>query len=306
MNNIVFSTLAVAGKPELDTMLLVESLRKFAGQLGSNPVWVLAPTQLGPLLDSTQRKLAQLDVRVIPFEIDLEILRFPFAVKVLAAAALEAQAMEESECLVYMDRDTIVLREPYEFVISPGKALGYRPVHHKLIGSSWDSALDSFWSLIYEICNVPEENLFPMMTHVGEMIRPYFNAGVYVIRPEKGLLTQWQDIFLSWYRNPQLKRFYDQDPIYKIFIHQAIFSGVLLQNLKPEQMSVLKSNINYPLHLHGDIPLDQRPTTIDQLVTVRYENIFDEFDWQQLPFSESLKDWLLMQPRIRTTLDENP
>lgn len=303
MYNLIITTLAIPGKSEQDTLLLAESLRSFGGELAANPIWVLVPTELGPLSDPTQEKLAQLNVRIVPLEIDPKYFKFPFAAKVAAAAAIEAQALDQTERLVYMDRDTIVLQEPAEFLISPGQNLGYRPVHHKLIGSAWDSVLDSFWALIYEVCGVPEENLFPMLTHTGERIRPYFNAGIYITRPENGLLTQWWEIFLKWYRQPQFDAFYEKDQLYTIFIHQAIFSGVLLQNLKPGEMSELSPRINYPLHLHDDIPVDQRPATIDELVTVRYENIFDEPDWMQLPITKTLKNWLLAQPRVRASLE---
>ena len=305
MYNLIFTTLAIPGKSEQDTLLLVESLRSFGGELAANPIWVLVPTELGSLSDPTQEKLAQSNVRIVFFEMDPEFFKFPFAAKVLAAAALETWAQGQTERLVYMDRDTIVLQEPTEFLISAGISLGYRPVHHKLIGSTWDSAMDSFWKLIYEVCDVPEENLFPMMTHTGERIRPYFNAGIFIIRPENGLLAQWREIFLKWYRQPQFDAFYEKDQLYTIFIHQAIFTGVLLKNLKPGEMSELSPRINYPLHLHNDIPVDQRPATIDELVTVRYENIFDKSDWMQLPITKALKNWLLSQPRVRTSLEAN-
>ena len=302
MENLIFTTLAIPGKSELDTLLLVESLRSFGGKLAASPIWVLVLAELGPLSDPTQEKLTQLRTRIVSLDIDPEILKFPFAAKVLAASTIEAQALGQTERLVYMDRDTIVLQEPVEFLISPVQNLGYRPVHHKLIGSTWDSALDSFWTLIYEICNVPEENLFPMVTHAGERIRPYFNAGIYITRPENGLLSQWWNMFLGWYRQPQFKAFYEKDQLYEIFIHQAFFTGVLLQNLKPGEMSELSPRINYPLHLHDDIPLDQRPATVDELVTVRYESIFDEPNWMQLPITKTLKNWLLAQPRVRASL----
>ena len=303
MQNLIFSTLAVPGNSELDTLLLAASLRSFGGALASNPLWVLVPAQLGSLSDDTHKKLAQLDARVIPLEVDPGLLKFPFATKVAAAAAVEMQAQGQTERLVFMDRDTIVLGEPSELLIPPGISLGYRPVHHQLIGSTWDSALDAFWRLIYQVCAVPEENLFPMQTHTGELIRPYFNAGVYVIRPENELPSQWLETFLECYREPQFKDFYQQDQRYAIFMHQAIFTGVLLHHLKSEQVLELSPKINYPLHLHDDIPVNQRPATIDDLVTVRYENIFDQPDWMQLPITNTLKNWLMTQPRVKAFLD---
>ena len=302
MHKLIFTTLAIPGKPELDTLLLIESIRTFGGNLAQNPIWVLIPEALGSLSPDTQERLAQQEVSTMTFKVDPETLKFPFAAKVEAAAFAEQQAQGQSERLVFMDRDTLVLQEPAELLIPTGKALGYRPVHHKLIGPAWDQPLDAFWSLIYDSCGVHQENLFPMMTHTGEQIQPYFNSGIFVLRPERGLLIRWKNEFLKWYRRPQFQAFYKKDQLYSIFIHQAIFTGVLLAALNPKEMQLLSPKINYPLHLHQDIPAEQRPTTIDELVTVRYESIFDEPGWQQLPITEPLKSWLESQPRVQPPL----
>ncbi len=302
MQKLIFTTLAIPGKSELDTLLMAESIRTFGGDLAANPIWVLVPAVLESLSAPTQEKLAQLKAKIIPFEVAAETLKFPFATKIVAAAFAEEQAKGQTERLAFMDGDTLVLQEPTEFLIANDKALGYRPVHHKLIGTAWDESLDSFWALVYQVCDVPDENLFPMMTHTGEQIKPYFNAGMFIIRPERGLLIQWRDMFLKWYRQPELKTYYEKDQRYAIFIHQAIFTGVLLHNLKPDEMYELSPKINYPLHLHADIPANQRPSTINELITARYEDIFDKPGWQQLAIAEPLKNWLEVQPRIRASL----
>ena len=74
MQNLVFTTLAIPGKSELDTLLLTASLKRFGGNLAANPIWVLVPEFLGPLSDPTQEKLTQLEAQIIPLEIDPEII----------------------------------------------------------------------------------------------------------------------------------------------------------------------------------------------------------------------------------------
>jgi hypothetical protein len=299
MHNLIYTTLAIPGKSELDTLLLSESIRTFGGSLANNPIWVLVPDKLGQLSERTQKKLSQLDAEILTFEVEPEFLKFPFAAKIEAGAYVEHQSLGETERLVFMDRDTLVLQEPNEFLITMDQALGYRPVHHKLIGSTWNAPLDDFWQLVYEVCEVPDENIFPMVTHTGERIRPYFNAGMFIVRPERGLLAQWLEVFQKWYRQPQFRNFYEKNQLYTIFIHQAIFTGVLLRNLKPGEMRALSPKINYPLHLHGDISPKHRPATINELVTARYENIFDEPGWERLPILEPFKTWLEVQLRLQ-------
>ena len=44
MHELIYTTLTIPGKSELDTLLLAESMRRFGGELATNPIWVLVPT----------------------------------------------------------------------------------------------------------------------------------------------------------------------------------------------------------------------------------------------------------------------
>ncbi|MEJ2749804.1 MAG: hypothetical protein P8183_18130 [Anaerolineae bacterium] len=299
MHKNTFITLTTSGQAALDGLLLAASIRRFAGSLAGSPIWVFVPQSTGPLSPAEMAQFAHLQADIVPYEIEPEILTFPFAAKIGATAVAEKMAQDQTELLTWLDRDTIVLNEPAEFIRPPGKALGYRPVHHRLIGLTWNEPLDPFWQLIYQHCRVPDGRNFPMTTHVGQKIRPYFNAGSFVVRPERELLTQWWDMFQKCFRRPEFADFYARDGRYAIFMHQAIFTGILLHALTPDEMQELSPQVNYPLHLHNDIPAHLRPDVIDTLVTARHESIFDTPAWQSLPIAESLQSWLKMQPRIQ-------
>ena len=298
MDDLIFSTLAVPGAPGADVLLLVESIRAFGGGLADRPVLVGVPSAAVTLSDTTRAGLDRLAASVMPIDIGPDLMRFPFAAKVVAAAALEQAAVTMTERLCFLDRDTIVIQEPTEFLLPAECALGYRPVHHRLLGPAWGEPLDSFWSLVHRICEVPDERDFQMVTHCGEAIHPYFNAGALVVRPGRGLLTEWRRRFLDTYREPELEAYYDRDQLYAVFIHQAILTGVVMSQLKREQMVEFSPRVNYPLHLHAEVPVDARPELIDDLVTVRHENIFDDRAWRELPMSPRLVQWLEAQPRV--------
>jgi len=237
--------------------------------------------------------MAALNTTVVPCKVDEEILRFPFALKVQIASIVEQKLNGKTEFLTWLDSDTLVLNEPRELILAPGKVFGYRPVHHRLIGPAWDKPLDRFWTLLYEACGISPNNNFPMYTHTGEKIRPYFNAGAFTVRPEKGLLSQWWLFFQKLYRVPTFTFFYEQDNRYAIFMHQAVLAGILLKMLNREEFQELSPKVNYPLHLHNEIPVELRPRTINELTTVRYEDVFQEPDWQStLPIDEPLLSWL--------------
>lgn len=302
MRKLTFITLVVPGRSADAVYTMANSIRTFGGKLSQTPIWILVPESMNKFSDKTIDGFNNLKIDVIPFEITPDDLKFPFAAKVIAAAFAEEIAKGKTNLLVWLDIDNIILREPQEFLLPAGKVLGYRPVHHKLIGTAWGSPLDDFWTLIYKSCHVPEGQQFKMVTHTGEEINPYFNAGTYIVRSERGLLSAWRDTFLRLYQQPEFQVFYDLNRLYAIFIHQAIFTGVLLQELSLNEIQELSPKINYPLHLHSEIPEEIQSQNIHKLTTVRYENIFANREWQNsLPISEQLLNWLMVQPIMKNS-----
>ena len=296
MHKQTFITLAYPGTSVSNTLMLIASIRTFGGTLVDSPVWVLFPKTLGDFSENERVQFKDLDAKLIPYDVEDKALKFPFTARVQAAAIAEEISIGKTELLTWLDSDTLVITEPAEFILHPGKALGYRPVHHKLLGLAWGEELDAFWTLVYQHCQVPKQKEFPMMTHAGERIRPYFNAGTFVVRPERGILSQWWRVFQSCYRHTDFLSFYEKDRRYAIFMHQAVFTGVLLSMLEPKEMQELSPGINYPLHLHQDIPPNLRANHISDLVTVRYENIFNELEWQkEFPILEQLVGWIETQ-----------
>ena len=139
-----------------------------------------------------------------------------------------------------------------------------------------------------------------MVTHTGEEIQPYFNAGTFVTRPKTGLLASWMETFLDLYQQPQFKAWYQENDLYTIFVHQAVFTGVILSKIKLQELQLLSPRINYPLHLHNQVPEEIRPSQLQDLTTLRYENIFDQPDWlEKLPILAPLRDWLMSQDILK-------
>jgi len=232
---------------ERNALLLVESIRAFAGSLSGAPVWCFTPEHGGQVSATLRARLEALDVTLIPFEMDPDVAAFRFTGEASAAALAESTAEGRVECLAWMNANSLVLREPRGFLLPEGKSLGYRPVHHANIGSRYGEILDPFWTLIYGYCDVPEGRVFPMRTHVdGQVIRPYFNAGCHATRPGKGLLRAWRDVYLTVYDEADLMEFYGRDRRYEVFVHQAIFSGVILSRLSEKEICELPPTYNSP------------------------------------------------------------
>ena len=82
-------------------------------------------------------------------------------------------------------------------------------------------------------------------------------------------------------------------------MHQAVLAGSVLSSLKQDEIQQLPFEVNYPLHLHSKIAEERRPTSLNQLITCRYEDASETFSdpiVQDLLQTEgSLKAWVQEQ-----------
>jgi len=280
---------------EINALLLAESIRTFAGSLYRNPILYFIPQRRKQLSNPIRDRLVSLNVKLLPFKVDSETSHFPFAADIIAAGVAESTVYGQADILAWLGTNTVVVREPAAFLLQSEKNLGYRPVHHTLVGSRYDTAIDEFWTHIYHCCNVPQERIFPMETHIdGTRIRPYFNAGILITRPRKRLLQSWRNIFFDSYQRLPFRRFYNKNGLYKIFVHQALLSGVILSKFETDELDELPSTYNYPLHLHTEDVTDRRPSFIEEVVTYRHENFYQDKDWTMtIPAKQQLKQWLV-------------
>jgi hypothetical protein len=215
----------------------------------------------------------------------------PLAERAAGAAQAEATAAGTSRLLVWVDSDTLVLREPTGLLLPPAACMGCRPVDLRLIGSRWEEAPDAFWESIYTDCGVDREAIFPVRTTVeGDLIRAYFNAGCLVVHHEAGLLRHWRD---SVIRLAAGEFFQGLGGRQRLFFHQAVLAGAVLAAFRREEIAELAPHVNYPLHLHARIPPDRRPANLRELDTCRYESVFDSEGWAgRIPVEEGLRLWL--------------
>ncbi|NPV56945.1 MAG: hypothetical protein HPY76_09805 [Anaerolineae bacterium] len=290
MTGLQFATCLSPVAPD-EVRLLAASLGAFGGRYSGAELQAYDPRHQPPGdADHTGDISKSIPVQVPPAFRD-----FPFAAKVFCAAQAEARAAQAGvPLLVWLDGDTLILQPPQLFDLPPGLDLACRPVHHRLIGPAWGQPLDGFWREVYRVCSVPEERLFCMLTHVEEdPILPYFNAGLLVVRPEAGLLRTWAEAFQRHALAAPFQAFYQRDARYRVFIHQALLAGALLNRLRANQIRVLPADYNYPLHLHHQVPPERQPSRLDDLVTARYDGWQPQPGWRaSLPAGPALARWL--------------
>jgi len=294
MNQMIFACFVAGHKDLPKALILAESIRTFAGDFSIAPIWLMVPQGSKQLSKKVRARIDALEIKLHPFEIDAQAAGFPFAGKVVASAAAESLAFEQASQLVWMDTLSMVINSPDELLLNQGALLGCRPVDHILIGSPYEKPLDPFWDLIYLSCGVTDDDIFPMITSADQVrIRPYINAGMLVVRPEHKLLQLWRDTFLDIYQDSRFLDFYEENHLFKIFIHQAVLSAIVIASINQTEIKQLPYLVNYPLHLHTQYPADRRPKSINELISCRYERFFSKPNWRDMiPVEPPLKDWL--------------
>jgi len=291
MESLIFACIASSSKNlNLQVPLLAQSIKKCGGDLSNCPLWVIIPDSLHNISEKTENILESLHVKCISLDMSAHGISFPFAGYVQAAAFAESLAYKNTAFLTWLGIDTLLLNSPVAFLLPDKKSVGYRPVHHTLIGSEITHPPDPFWKQVYEKCHVSQDFLFPMHPHVDHnTIRPYFNAGHLVVRPERKICQIWWEYFKKMYDDPSFEKIYGDNDLYRLFLHQAVLTGVILSKVRRDELQELPFSYNYPLHLYNEAPPDRRPENLNELVTVRYEapEILTQF-----LFEEAVKSWL--------------
>jgi len=300
MHKLIFACFAADRDDASKALLLAESIRTFAGDASDVPFLLMTPGKDAQLTHQQHTLNSQLGIELNTFEIDAQAASFPFAGKVVASAAAETISEGKCDQLVWMDNAALVVNPVNQLLLEPGIRLGYRPVDHLLVGSPYDKPLDPYWEFIYNACGVGESDVFPMITSTDQVrMRPYINAGMLVVRPGDKLLRRWQDTFLDTYQDSKLREIYTENHLYKIFIHQAILAACIMTDYHQADTVELPYVVNYPLHMHSQYPAQLRPSSLNMLVSFRYEGFFVQPNWQEMiQVEQPLKGWLKQREEL--------
>ena len=292
----VFATFA-DGQEALDNIYyLVESVREFGGKLKDAPVWVYIP-------DDLEMPVADIRNRFTSIGAEIKIGHTPedarwlyFSGKTYAAGDAETEAAGKAKILIWMDEDTIVLQEPAGFMLDPNTSFAYRPVMHNRSGSLYSEPPSAFWQRIYDDLKVKDADLFSMVTPADKQtVRAYFNAGLLVVRPEKGILRKWGQDFTTLWQDTVLAKACREDVEKRIFLHQTALVGAVLNTLKQPEMIELGMSYNYPLFFHQMFEAATEFESIDGIVTMRYDVYFRNPDpkWaERLKGPQDKVSWL--------------
>lgn len=243
--------------------LLIRSIRKNGGIYRDCPIFVMTPKHLKIVWCSEY-------ANQLEYEVPEELRKLPFSDKMLAAAVFEKHIKDS---YIWMDVDSIVLQEPKEWALDNRYEIGLKAVDQRNIGCLFEMVITPFWKEIFKYYGVSTD-IFPLISTVGqEKIKPYFNAGMVVVKNHKNLFTSVASGMKDLLKNPIISEKIQTDVLHSIFFHQAVLSVSILAKYPKEHIYIMKDRINYPLHYR-----DQYPLCIDfeKLETIRYDTYFEE------------------------------
>jgi len=175
-----------SGYFEKQTPLVIESLRKFGGRWADAPVLVVTPRLGPPLTRETMRRFSALGVKYVRKNFFHRYDWYPYTNKALAALMAEEHA--DTEQIVWLDSDVLVVQPPDELELGPTEDFAVC-AYDKNVGSSGpDDPNEAYWHALGEAYGIPVERLPWIETaYDRQRVRFRLHSGVYAYRRGRGL-----------------------------------------------------------------------------------------------------------------------
>ena len=247
--------------------LLIESIRSFGGTLRNSRIHVYETnSKIGSSENFTENEALQVKQVDIPSNLQGE----EFSEKVYVCFHAEVWAAQKFRSLVWVSPDYLVLNPPELFDLEGNFDIAVRPVHVKNVGLEADADLDDYWRRIYDVVEVGDLKS-TVNTFIGdERIRAYYNSHAFAVDPAKGLLRRCYEYFETLVSDEEFQKMISHDQ--KICLHQAILSALIANYPSQERIRVLPPSYNYPYQLHGRVPSARKPKSLNELVSIAYED----------------------------------
>jgi len=295
MQEIVFATFAQDESELEQALVLAKSLRRFGCSLNDSPFWLYLPAETPELAVPVGEMAKGLNIEIKRSPTTENARWFYYSGKTFAAGNAEAAAAGNFKILAWLDADNIIVQEPKEFILNKGISFGWRPVMLKHFGSDFNNPPDEFWSRLYQKLSVKPEKIFPITTPVdNQQIRAYFNAGILIVRPERGILRKWVMFYEELYSDPFFQGECRKDIKKRIFLHQTALAGAVLNMLKSEEMSMFDDRYNYPFFFFEKYPTEKQFRSLDEAVTIRHDGVmYQDKKWKEkMQDNSKIAEWI--------------
>ncbi len=109
-------------------------------------------------------------------------------------------------------------------------------------------------------------------------------------------MRRWRDDFDRILRGGEVRAFFEKDPLYAVFLPQAVLAGAILNLLAPSELAELPVDYNYSLQLHARYSEEVRARSSEAITTARYDHtriLVETPVWRSsLELAEPFRSWL--------------
>lgn len=290
--NMAMVTYASSNEQERAVGALLKSVRRFGGRFASCDIYVV----LGDPVNFPCRSLAGKNVFLVPVEMDDKFKRYPLAIKAFAAAQVEKRIKNRINTLVWFDPGTLLIRPPADFYLENKYSVAVRPVSlTNRIGLPPGKEPDDYWGPIYKAAGINYNTLPTVKTAVDNVdIQPYYNCEIFSVNPRLGIFTEWAEKLTVFLEDEQYQKNACSTFLRRLFLHQAVLTGVIVSRVPHRQIKKLSVKSSYPFNQHDRVPDKKKISYLDEATAVIFDYAWNRVcSWmEKIPQREPLKSWL--------------
>lgn len=184
--DITFVCCIESGSLELQTIRMVESLRRWGGRFANVPVYAVSPRLSPPIAKSTRLALKKFGVEHLSFQTQNKYSWYKFLNKPLSLATVEKIAT--TECIGFLDSDILIVDEPNELELSASESVTACASDKNVGTSGLGDSSEPYWKEVCQHLELNIEDLPWVQTELEkERIRLYWNSGIFSYRRLTGL-----------------------------------------------------------------------------------------------------------------------
>lgn len=184
-SDITFVCCVDSGWLEAQTVIMIESLRRWGGRFAQAPIVAVTPRFGLPISERTRRIFKEFDVEYIHYQANHSYTWLPYVNKPEALCTIEKQA--STEYVGWLDSDLLIVNEPEQLFLSHDEDFVACAADKNVGSRGLGDPFEPYWNAI---CNTIGINIndLPWVTTAaeGDRIRLSWNSGIFVYRRRTG------------------------------------------------------------------------------------------------------------------------
>lgn len=278
---------------ERSARAFIKSVRELGGKYSESKIYIV-------LADPTNFPCESLkgdNIVLLPIETDPTLLNYPLAIKAAVAAQVEAIVKDTASTLAWFDPATLVINSLSELDLENKYDVAIRPVSLvNTIGLTPGNPPNDYWSPIYKELGLDYKTVPAYESVVDEKpIQAYFNCEIFSVDPRLGIFTEWARVLIKFLEDAEYQKNVCNTFLRRLFLHQAVLSGVIISKVDPGDIKPLSIKTGYPFNQHEKLPDKKKIKSLNELSAIIFDYQWDrDPKWiERISIKEPLKEWLI-------------